>query len=106
LKHGIDRRTKLDRILLINIVGVYLEVFKPIYYSLLYIELYLPLPNLIYSLTLILTLLQVLVDNLLFSLGMREYYIGRDFTTGRFAKDDLAVRFALQEVYKGYTRGS
>jgi hypothetical protein len=30
---------------------------------------------------------------------MREYCIGRDFAAGRFMKDDLAVRFALQEVY-------
>jgi hypothetical protein len=55
-KYRINYYAKLNYILLINIVGVYLEVFKLIYYSLLYIELYLPLPSLIYNLALILTL--------------------------------------------------
>jgi hypothetical protein len=46
-----------------------------------------------------------LIDDLLFSLGIREYCVGRDFAAGRFAKDDLAVGFALQEAYKRHAGG-
>jgi hypothetical protein len=98
-KHGIDRRAKLNCILLIDTAGIYPEVFKPIDCGLLCAELYLPPPSLVHSLTLVLALLQVSIDDLLFSPGMREYCVGRDFAAGRFMKDDLAVRFALQEVY-------
>jgi hypothetical protein len=34
---------------------------------------------------------QVLIEDLLFSPGMREYCVGRDFAANRFAKDDLTV---------------
>jgi hypothetical protein len=57
LKHRINRRAEFDRILLINTVSIDLEIFQPIYYSLLHVELYLPLPSLVYSLTLVLALL-------------------------------------------------
>jgi hypothetical protein len=97
-KHGIDRRAKLNCILLIDTAGVYPEVFKPIYCGLLRTELYLPPPSLLHSLALVFALLQVLIDDLLFSPGMREYCVGRDIVARRFAKDDLAVGFALQEA--------
>jgi hypothetical protein len=46
----------------------------------------------------------ILKDDLLFSPYIREYCVGRDIATGRFAKDDLAVGFALQEAYKRHRR--
>jgi hypothetical protein len=33
---------------------------------------------------------------------MREYRVSRNIAAGRFAKDDAAVRFRLQEAYKGH----
>jgi hypothetical protein len=61
---------------------------------------YLPLPSLAHSLAHVRADLDILEDDLLFSPRMREYCVGRDIATGRFAKDDLAVGFALQEAYK------
>lgn len=46
--------------------------------------------SLVYSLAFVLALLQILIDDFLFSPSMREYCVGRDFAAGRFAKDDLA----------------
>ena len=37
---------------------------------------------------------------------MKKYYVNRRFTTNRFAKDDLAVGFTLQEAYKRHNRRS
>jgi hypothetical protein len=44
--------------------------------------------------------LDILKDDLLFSLGMREYCVGRDIATGRLVKNDLTVGLALQEAYQ------
>ena len=96
---------KLKCILFIDAAGIY-QVFKPIDCGLLRIQLSLPPPSLVHGLALVLALLQVLRDDLLFSPGIREYCVGRDFAAGKFAKDDLAVGFALQEAYKTYARGS
>ena len=90
----------------LDAAGVHPEVFKHIYCGLLRAELYLPPPSLVHSLVLVLALLQVLIGDLLFSPGMREYCVGRDIAAGRFAKDDLAVGFALQEAYKTHAGGS
>jgi hypothetical protein len=99
-KHRIDRYANLDRILPINTAGVYLEVSKSIGFGLLRVELYLPPPSLAYSLAYVRADLDILKDDLLFSPRIREYCVGRDIAAGRFAKDDLAVGFALQEAYK------
>jgi hypothetical protein len=48
----------------------------------------------------------VLIVDLVFSPGMREYCVSRYFVTGRFAKDDLAVGFAMQEAYQRHIGGS
>jgi len=101
-KYKIDCYAKLNCILLINIAGVYLKISKSIGCSLICAALYLPLLSLAYSLTYVCTNLNILKDNLVFSLGIREYCISRDIAAGRFAKGDLAVKFALQEAYKRY----
>lgn len=103
-KHGIDRRAKLNCIL-IDAAGVHPEVFKPIYCGLLRIELYLPPPSFVHNLALVLTLLQVLIDDLLFFPSIKEYCVGRDFAANTFAKYNLAVGFTLQEAYKRYAGG-
>jgi hypothetical protein len=102
-KYGIDRYAKFDRIILIDTVGIDLEVFQSVYYGLLHIELYLPPPSLVYSVIYIYTNLDILKNDLLFSPGMREYCVGRDIADSRFAKDDLAVVCTLQEAYKRYS---
>ena len=104
-KHGVDRRAKLDCIL-IDATGVGPEAFQSVYCSLLRAELYLPPPSLVHSFALVLAFLQVLIDDLFFSLGMRKYCLGRDLAAGRFAKDDLAIGFVLQEAHKRYVGGS
>ena len=96
---------KLKCILLIDAAGIY-QVFKPIDCGLLRIQLSLPPPSLVHGLALVLALLQVLIDDLLFSPDIREYCVGKDFTNGRFAKDDLAIGFALREAYKRHAGGS
>ncbi|PMD67463.1 uncharacterized protein K444DRAFT_606402 [Hyaloscypha bicolor E] len=68
--------------------------------------MYLPPPSFVYSLVLVLALLQVLINDLLFFPGMREYCVSRGFAADEFAKDNLAVRFALQEAYTRYGGGS
>jgi hypothetical protein len=101
-KHGVDCCTKLDRILLIDIVGIHLEIFESIDCGLIRVELYFPLSSLAHSLAHARADLDILKDGLFFSPGIREYYINRDITGSRFAKNDLTVRFMLQEVYESY----
>ncbi len=98
LKHGIDRRAELNRILLINVVGVYPEELQSISGGLLRAELYLLPP----SLALPCASLCVLKANFLLSPGVRKYCVGRDIAASRFAKDDLAIRFPLQEPYESH----
>ena len=101
-KHGIDRCAKLNRILLIDAASVYPEILQSISGGLLCAELYLLLP----SLALPYAGFCILKANFLLSLGVRKYCVGRDIATSRFAKDDLAIGFLLQEAYKSYGGGS
>jgi hypothetical protein len=104
-KYRINSFWKLGGIRLINIAGIYPEVFQFISCGLFRAELYLPSPSIIYSLTHVHASLDILKNDLLFSPGMREYCVGRDIAASRFAKDDLAIRFALQEAYERHARG-
>ena len=106
VKHRINSFWKLDGIRLIDIAGVHPEVFQSIGCDLFRVELYLSLPSLIHSLTYIHANLDILKNDLLFSPGIREYCVGRDIAAGRFAKDDLAVGFTLQEAYERHAGGS
>ena len=94
-KNGIDRRSELDCVLLIDATGVYPEVLQSISSCLLRAELYLTPPSLAQSLAYVRAGFHVLKEALLVSLGMREYCVGRDIAAGRLAKDDLAVGCAL-----------
>jgi hypothetical protein len=102
LKHRIDRRAELNRILLVNVISVYLEVLQSISSSLFRVELYLLLPSLAFPCA----GFCVLKTNFLLSPSVRKYYVSRDIAAGRFAKDNLVVRFLLQEVYKNHSGGS
>lgn len=46
--------------------------------------------------------LLVMIINFLLFPCVREYCVGRYRVAGGFAKDDGAVRFALQEAYQGH----
>ena len=100
LKHGIDRHAKLNRILLIDVAGVYPEILQSISGSLLRAELYLLPP----SLALPCAGFCVLKANFLLSPGVRKYCVGRDIAASRFAEDDLAIGFPLQEAYESHGR--
>jgi hypothetical protein len=65
-------RAKLNCILLIDAASIHPKVFKPIDCGLLRTQLYLPPPRLVHGLALVLALLQVLIDDLLFSPGMKS----------------------------------
>lgn len=56
-----------------------------------YVEVYL----LLASLVLASTSVYLLKANLLFTLGIRKYSVGRDVSADELAKDKVAVRFAL-----------
>ena len=41
----------------------------------------------------------LLKANLLYTLGIRKYSVGREVSADKLAKDEAAVKFALQEAY-------
>ena len=87
---------------LYDATGVYPEVLQSIGCGLLCAELYLSPASLAHSLAHIRACFHVLKEDLLLLPGMREYRVGRDIAAGRFAEDNLAVGFALQEAYESH----
>ena len=100
-KHGVDRRAELHRIPLVDAARIYPKVLKSISCGLVCAELYLRPPSLADSLAHVRVGFYILQCDLL-PPCVREYCVDRYMVAGGFAKDDGAVRLALQEAYEGH----